>query len=258
MNPGAALHHKLTQGGTAFGTWVSLAHPSIAEMMCKLRVDFLGIDIEHSTISQTDAQRIIATAHAAGQACLPRIASHNFEAAKRLLDSGADGVIVPNVDNREAVDRVASWLRYAPEGIRGFGIARAQGYGHDFAEYVSHWNARAIFVPQIESVRAVESAREIVSHPAVTAVMLGPYDLSGSLGVPGQIQHQKVQEACDEVRRICAEHGVACGTHVVVVTAEAIRQAVALGNRFVVLASDVFVLWKWAESAQQALDAARA
>ena len=107
MNPGAALHDKLTQGGTAFGTWVSLAHPSIAEMMCKLRVDFLGIDLEHSTISQTDAQRIIAAAHAAGQACLPRIASHNFEAAKRN-GQDVDPVLWGVVDHAAAYARDAA------------------------------------------------------------------------------------------------------------------------------------------------------
>ena len=91
---------KLTRAHT-LGAWTSLGHPSITEMFAAAHVDFIGIDMEHSTISLEQAQRIIAAAHAGGAACFPRISSHNGEQIKRLLDSGADGIIVPMVNTPE-------------------------------------------------------------------------------------------------------------------------------------------------------------
>ena len=89
-----------------FGAWTSLGHPSVTEIFAAAGVDFLGIDLEHSTISQEQAQRIIAASQAGGVACLPRVASHNGEQIGRLLDSGADGVIVPNVSTRAEVEQI--------------------------------------------------------------------------------------------------------------------------------------------------------
>ena len=91
-----------------FGAWTSIGHASISEIFTQVGVDFIGIDIEHSTISQEQSQRIIAAAQAGGALCLPRIASHNPEMARRLLDSGADGLIVPMVNSKEEVEELAN------------------------------------------------------------------------------------------------------------------------------------------------------
>ena len=98
-----ALKSNFQNRSTLFAGWTSIAHPQVTEMLLLSGVDWLGIDIEHSTISQEQSQRIIAACHAEGVSCLPRIATHNPEAIKRLLDSGADGVIVPTVETVEQV-----------------------------------------------------------------------------------------------------------------------------------------------------------
>ena len=135
------LKSKLRQRQQVFGAWTSLGHPQVSEMLVCSGVDFLGIDIEHSTISHEQSQRIIAVCKAKGIACLPRVASHNPEAIRRLLDSGADGIIVPNVETSEQIEKIIDWMKYPPFGKRGFGIARAQGYGHDFEKYISILNS---------------------------------------------------------------------------------------------------------------------
>ena len=109
---------------TIFGGWTSLGHPQVTEMLACSGVDFIGIDIEHSTISQEQSQAIIAACHSTGVCCLPRIATHNQEALKRVLDSGADGIIVPTVDTPEQVEKLIEWMKYPPLGNRGYGIAR--------------------------------------------------------------------------------------------------------------------------------------
>ena len=130
----AMFRSKLLDRTCVFGGWTSLGHPQITEIMTRAGFDFVGIDIEHSTISQEQSQRIIAACHTNGTLCLPRIASHNMEMIKRLLDSGADGIIVPMVETPEDVQKIIKWSKYSPLGRRSFGISRAQGYGFDFDE----------------------------------------------------------------------------------------------------------------------------
>ena len=147
---------KLTRD-KAFGAWTSIGHPSITEIFAASGIDFVGIDLEHSTISLEQAQRIIAAAQAGGAACFPRVASHNGEQIRRLLDSGADGIIVPMVSTTAQVQQIIDWCKYPPVGKRSYGVARAQGYGFDFDQYTKEWNGRSTIVIQIESVEAVEA-----------------------------------------------------------------------------------------------------
>jgi len=230
-----------------FGSWTSLGHQSITEIFTFARFDFVGIDLEHSTITQDQAQIIIASAHAGGAACLPRVSSHNGEQIKRLLDSGGDGIIVPNVSTREEVERIVGWCKYPPLGKRSYGVASAQGYGFDFDEYTETWNDRSTVIIQIESIRGVDTVDDLLDNEAVDGAMVGPYDLSGTLGIPGQLSHRKVTEACEHVVDACRRRNKACGTHLVEPSEESVKQAFDSGYSFLVMASDVFVLWKWSD-----------
>ena len=250
--------HDVFDRSPRFGAWTSLGHPSITEMFTMAGVDFIGIDLEHSTISQEQAQRIIAAAQAGGRACLPRVASHNGEQIKRLLDSGADGIIVPNVATRAEVERVIEWCKYPPLGKRSFGVARAQGYGTRFEEYVAKWNECSTIIIQIESIQGIEAVDDLLDHHAVNGVMMGPYDISGSLGIPGQLDHPRLVEACARVVQVCAQRGKACGTQLVDPTRDTVLAAFEAGYTFVVLSSDVFLLWKWSERMRQLIGDVRA
>ena len=241
------MRKKLLERKPVFGAWTSLGHPSITEVFSRMGVDFVGIDLEHSTISQEQAQRIIAAAQANKTACLARISSHNGEQIRRLLDSGADGILVPNVSTEEELERIVDWVKYPPVGKRGFGVARAQGYGFDFDSYVSGWNKKSVILIQIESITGVEAAEQLLSHPEVDGAMVGPYDLSGSLGIPGQLAHRRVTEACARVLEVCKRMGKACGTQVIEPDPKNVAAALKAGYTFVVLSSDVFLLWKWSE-----------
>ena len=244
----ALLKKKLRNRERVFAAWTSIGHPSITEIFSRSGVDFVGIDIEHSTISQEQSQRIIAASQAGDTLCLPRIASHNMEMIKRLLDSGADGIIVPTVSTGEEVERLVSWCKYPPTGCRSFGISRGQGYGFDFDEYTSTWNDASSLIVQIESVEGVKNIDAVLANEDVDGVMIGPYDLSGSLGVPGQLDHPLVVEAANKVINACADSGKGCGTQVIEPDTEGLQRAFEMGYTFVVLASDVFVLWKWGEA----------
>ena len=233
-----------------FGAWTSLGHPSVTEIMAQAGVDFIGIDLEHSTISQEQAQRIIAASQAAGVACLPRLSWHNGEQIKRLLDSGADGLIVPNVSTVAEARRIIEWSKYPSLGRRSYGIARAQGYGFDFEAYTSAWNRRSTIIIQIESIAGVDAIDELLAIEQIDGAMLGPYDLSGSLGIPGRLTDQRVLDAGAAVIEACRRHRKACGTQIIEPTPQAIAAAFEQGFTFTVLASDVFLLWKWSQRMQ--------
>lgn len=233
--------------GLVFGGWNSIGHSSITEVFCRSGVDFIGIDMEHSTISLEQAQTLMITAQAAGVRCLPRLSSQNPEQIKRLLDSGADGMIVPMVNSKAEVDRLVQWFKYPPVGKRNYGVGRAQGYGFDFKQHTEEWNDRSVLVVQIESIQGVEAVDEIISNPHIDGVMVGPYDLSGSLNIPGQIHHPKVAKACAKVIAACKKYGKACGTHLVDPDPKNLRKAIKDGYSFLILSSDVFLLWQWAE-----------
>ena len=242
---------KLTKRVNLFGAWTSIGHPQVSEMLSRSGVDFLGIDIEHSTISQEQSQRIIAACHSNGVLCLPRIATHSREAIKRLLDSGADGLIVPNVETADQIEKLIEWSKYPPLGKRGYGVARAQGYGYDFEEYSSKWNMNSVLIIQIESIQAVENIDELLKFKEVDGVMIGPYDISGSLDIPGKINDPKVQDAGKRVVDACNAYGKACGTQDINPSQKSVRQAFRKGYSFVILASDVFILWKWGEDIKE-------
>ena len=243
----ALLKQKLRNRERVFAAWTSIAHPSITEIFARSGVDFIGIDMEHSCTSHGQAQRIIAACNSQGTICLPRIASHNMEMVKRLLDSGADGIIMPMVSMPDDVEQLISWCKYPPSGNRSFGIARGQGYGFDFDEYVEGWNESSLMIVQIESQHGVDNIDDILAYDEIEGVMVGPYDLSGSLGIPGRLNDPKVKKAEKRVIEACEKYGKACGTHFVEAEADDVEEGFSRGYTFVVLASDVFVLWKWSE-----------
>lgn len=240
------LKKQLEDRRKIFAAWTSFGHPSISEVFSRMDVDFVGIDLEHSTISLEQAQQIITVCHGSGTLALPRIASHNMEMVKRLLDSGADGIIAPLVSQASEVKRLIRWCKYPPVGQRSYGVARGQGYGFDFEEYARSWNDSSILVIQIESIQGVENVEELLNFGEVDGVMIGPYDISGSIGIPGQLDHPDVKEACKRVISACQRTSKSCGIHLVEPSLEIVQNAFSDGYTFVVLASDVFLMWKWA------------
>lgn len=238
-----SLRQRFKSRMRTYGAWISIGHPEIASIFARAEGHFVGVDLEHTTTELSTVQAIIRSCHEFQRACLPRIFPGNLEEMRRLLDAGADGVIVPQVSSRAEIDRLVIALRYPPDGARSYGITAAHHYGRSFDEYVRSANTSLSLIVQVETVEAVERIEEMVSHPAVDGVMIGPYDLSGSMKMPGSLTHPRVMAACARVVKACAAHAVSCGTHLPYPTAEELRTRLAEGFTFLVLGSDVFNLW---------------
>ncbi|MBI4596947.1 MAG: 4-hydroxy-2-oxovalerate aldolase [Candidatus Omnitrophica bacterium] len=237
-----SLRERFQRRQQLFGGWISIGHPETAAIFARAENDFIGICMEHTTIDLATAGQIIRACHEFRKACLPRIYGGDLQQVRRLLDAGADGIIVPQVSCRQDIDRVRDAMWYPPQGARGFGVAAAQGYGRDFNAYVRGANEALSLMIQIESIDGVERIQELVTHPGVDAVMVGPYDISGSLGLPGELQHPKVAAACRRVIAACAAAGKSCGYQLVYPDANDLRREFEAGFSFLVLGSDVFNL----------------
>ena len=153
----AALKQKLRNRERLFAGWISYSHPSITETFARAGFDFMFIDMEHSTISLEQGQRIIAASQSEGVPCIPRPVSHSNDYLKPLLESGADGMLIQMVETAEQVQALIRDLKYPPVGRRTYGVSRAQAYGFDFDEYIQNWNKTSTFLLQVESVKGVEN-----------------------------------------------------------------------------------------------------
>jgi 2-keto-3-deoxy-L-rhamnonate aldolase RhmA len=253
----AALKQKLRNRERLFAGWVSYAHPSITETFARAGFDFMFIDMEHSTISIEQGQRIIAASQSEGVPCIPRPVSHSNDYLKPLLESGADGMLIQMVETADQVEELTKLVKYPPLGRRTYGVNRAQAYGFDFDEYINIWNKTSTFMLQVESIKGVENIEELLAYDQVDAVMIGPLDISGSLGVPGQTTHPLVIEASRKVIEACKRHGKSCGTQVADANPASVNTLFELGYNYAILGSDLFVLWKWAAQMQDMMKSMR-
>ena len=251
------LKGKLQSRDLVFGSWVSFSHPSITEIFAAQSFDFHAIDMEHTTISLEQAQRIIAASQASNVPCLPRPVSHSNDYIKPLLDSGADGIIAPLVHNGALSQSIVDLMKFPPDGKRSFGVNRAHGYGLKFNEYLANWNATSVYIAQIESIDAVKNISEILKNPYLDGVMIGPYDMSGSLGVPGQVSHPLMLEAERKVIESCQKAKKSCGTQLADFSKSNIDQAIQKGYTFIIASSDLFILNAWAENAGSLMESYR-
>lgn len=189
---------------------VTLPVPAVAEIYAELGFEWLFVDGEHGPLETRD---VLAILQAVGHRlpCAVRVPSADEASIKRVLDIGADGVIVPMVNSADQAAEVVRYARYSPAGSRGVGLARAHGYGLRFEEYVESANDRVAVIVQVEHVRAVDEIEDIVQVAGVDAVQLGPYDLSASMGLMGQVDDPAVVEAVDHVIETCRKADVAVG-----------------------------------------------
>lgn len=201
---------RLHGGETLLGTMVTLASPAAAELLAGLGFDWLFVDGEHGALGSAEILAILQAADR-DAACVVRVPAADEVPVKQVLDLGASGIIVPQVNTAEQAADVVRFARYSPAGARGVGLARAQRYGFGFDEYLARANDDIAVIVQAENQRAVDNIESIVRVDGIDAVFLGPYDLSASLGKAGRVDDPDVVDAIDHVIRVCLDAGVPLG-----------------------------------------------
>lgn len=238
------IKRKFRDGDISIGSWMSLAHESIAEIMASAGYDWVVIETEHTAIDVSQVLRLIMAIEGRGAVPLVRLAWNDPIQAKAVMDSGAGGVLVPMVNTRQDAEQAVRSVKYPPAGFRGAGLARAQGYGTQFDQYLRAANRDSLVIVQIEHVQAVENIAEILSVPGIDGTFIGPYDLSLSMGLAGQLNHPEVEKAKRHVLEATKEHGLAPGIHLVHPDrAEAeLSQCIEQGYQFIALGTDILFL----------------
>ncbi|MSU63460.1 MAG: 2,4-dihydroxyhept-2-ene-1,7-dioic acid aldolase [Pedosphaera sp.] len=230
---------RLKRGDKLLGTMVTLSCPATAEILADIGFDWLFVDGEHGPLDTGDLLGILQATNKRTP-CIVRVPSSDEVAIKKALDLGAEGIIVPQVNTAKQAAEVVRFARYAPLGTRGVGLARAHGYGLRFQEYMDSANDQVAVIVQAEHALAVENIESIVRVPGIDAVLLGPYDLSASLGHTGKLDHPSVVQAIDHITQSCQAAGIPLGYFGV--TAASVKPMISRGYTLIVAGVDTLLL----------------
>lgn len=241
-NKEKTFRSNLLEGIPSFGSWITLGHLSIAEVMADAGFDWLCVDMEHSVISYYEAEQLIATIQSKGLFPFVRVGENNPLIIKRVMDAGAGGVIVPMVNSKEDAERAVRAVKYPPVGTRGVGLARAQGYGFTFESYAKSVNANSVVIAQIEHINAIKNLKEIISVDGIDGTIVGPYDLSASLGNPGQYHDPVVAQALAEYEQVGLQFKKPIGFHVIQPDYQNVVEKLNKGYKFVAFSLDTLFL----------------
>lgn len=244
-----SFRSRLLAGEPLLGSWLTIGSTTTAEIMAGAGFDWLTIDMEHSSIELGLAQEMIRVVGQGGVTPLVRVGHNQPNLIKRVMDAGATGVIVPMVNSAAQAEQAVASVKYPPRGFRGVGLARAQQYGFGFEEYQA-WNEReSVVIVQVEHIDAVTNLEAILDVDGVDGFIVGPYDLSGSLGVPGRFDHPGVVEALAEIGRVAARRQAVAGFHVVRPEPAVLKDKLAQGYRFLAYGLDSLFLGSGARQA---------
>ena len=224
---------KLQQNLPVLGGWVMTGHPAVAEIMAGEGFDFIGVDMEHTPINVEIFYHIVLAAKGTGCDVLARLSSCDPILAKQVLDMGAAGIIVPSVNTPAEAAQSVAMAKFPPEGIRGASLSRVTGFGRRFDDYYCNHNRDVIVVAMIEHISAVKQVDAILATPGLDAILIGPYDLSASMGIPGQLTHPDLLAAQQVILAACGRHKVAPGIHVVAVDPADVANRLSQGFLFV-------------------------
>jgi 2-dehydro-3-deoxyglucarate aldolase len=237
-----SLKQKLKSNALTLGSWITLGHPSIAEILARAGFDWLVVDMEHTTISIEQAGELIRTIDLCGVSPLVRLTSNHPDQIKRVMDAGAHGIVVPMVNSADDAIRAVAATRYAPQGTRGVGLARAQQFGPGFKDYL-HWQQDGpVVIVQIEHRDALDRLESILSVQGVDGFIIGPYDLSCSMGMPGEFERPEFKQAMDRILTTGLTMGCVAGLHIVEPDQSRLRQVIAEGYRFIAYSVDIRML----------------
>ena len=224
------------------GSWITIGHSSIVEVMADAGFDWLCIDMEHTVIDFAKMQELIIAIQSKGLKAYVRIGENNTRIIKRVLDAGPDGIIVPNVMSVKEAKMAVNPFKYPPVGERGVGLSRAQGYGFDFENYRDNKTKELKLIVQIEHINAIEELDEIIKLDGIDGTFIGPYDLSGSMVKTGKLNEPKVLNAIDTYLEKAKKYNKLIGFHIVPIDNKLVIEKISEGYNFIAFGFDAYFL----------------
>ena len=238
---------KLQKGEVTIGSWIQLPNPSVAHIMGMAGYDWAAFDLEHGLISPEILPALCHALVLGGTVPFARVAQARSKDIKQALEAGCQGLIFPMIQSRQELEKAISWSCYPPYGTRGVGYSEANLFGKEFDRCVPDSVLDMVFVAQIENTAALESIEEILSVERLDAIIVGPYDLSASMGLTARFDHPDFLAAMDRIESAAKAAGIPMGTHIVQPAPEMLRQRIEDGHRFIAYGVDTVFLWRGAQ-----------
>jgi 2-dehydro-3-deoxyglucarate aldolase len=236
------LKNKLSNGKLSLGSWLTIPHQAVVEIMSSAGFEWLTVDLEHAAIDIQDLANLIGHIQGNGMEALVRVSKNEEVVIKRAMDAGANGVIVPMVKNADEAKQAVGYVKYPPNGYRGVGLSRAQHYGIGFDSYMKWLNEEAVVIAQIEHIESVRNLEAILSVEGIDGIIVGPYDLSASMGKPGRYDDPDVIEALERIDVVTKKANKPLGFHVISSDHKKTMEKISSGYTFLAFSLDFFFL----------------
>ncbi|MBW4495649.1 MAG: aldolase [Oscillatoria princeps RMCB-10] len=246
------LKRKLKRGEAVLGPFVNCAYPAFIEICGLAGFDFAVIDMEHGQLDTLAAEDLCRAADCVGLAPVVRVRKNDAPQIQRALDIGSAGVQVPQIETRADAEAAVRGAKYSPLGSRGLSFnTRAGLYTAAGTQITDQLNEESLVVIHVEGRRGVENLEEILSVPHIDVIFLGPYDLSQSLGIPGQVRDSRVMELMQSAVRRIRSAGIAAGTFAD--SPEIAKQWIDAGVQYIGLGVDVAIFLRACEALVKAV-----
>tara|TARA_B110000902_G_scaffold179452_1_gene203415 strand:- start:13032 stop:13793 length:762 start_codon:yes stop_codon:yes gene_type:complete len=232
-----AIRSKLRDGGYSIGSWIQIPHSSIAEIMGQAGYDWVAVDMEHGAVSAHQLPDLFRALELGNTLPLARLAQGYVKDCKQALDAGAGGVIVPMVESAEQLSDIKDMVQWPPAGKRGVAFSRANLFGKHFDQYMIEAQ-QPLLIAMIEHINAIENIEDILQVKGLDAILIGPYDLSSSMGLTAQFDHPDFIAAMTRIKAACDQFSVPCGLHVVAPSVSDVKARLSDGYRFLAYSID--------------------
>lgn len=229
---------KLKNKEKTIGSWITIGHQVVIDVLSNAGFDWLCIDLEHTAIDYNELQVLIGFIQSYNIPALVRVYKNEEVVVKRALDAGADGIIVPMICSGEEAKQAVEYAKYPPVGRRGVGLNRAQRYGFGFDEYKKWVDENLVIIAQVEHIDGVKNIKQIINTEGIDGAFIGPYDLSASLGIPGKYDEPIVINALKNFEETCLENNFSMGYHVVEPDINLVKEKQKSGYNFIAFGTD--------------------
>lgn len=244
MNKSSAISFiraKLKKGEYSIGSWMQIPHASVAEIMGQAGYDWVAVDLEHGSFSKHQLPDVFRALELGNTLPLARVAQGEPKDCKAALDAGAAGIIVPMIETAQQLSDVREVCSWPPAGNRGVGFSRANLFGKNFLSYSVEAQS-PFLVAMIENERAVSNLDSILSVEGLDAILIGPYDLSASMGITAQFDHPKFLHTITSILTLASAKNIPSGVHVVDPSIDQLNDKLREGYRFLAYSIDSVML----------------
>jgi 2-dehydro-3-deoxyglucarate aldolase len=247
LNKIKSIRVKLQNNQSSIGTWQQIPHASISEILGQAGYDWVAVDMEHGSIGVDQLPDLFRAIELGGTLPLARIAESKPKDCKQALDAGAGGIIAPMIQSADQLKTIRDACCWPPDGKRGVGFSRANLFGKQFDAYKEEAQS-PLLVAQIEHIDAVSNLEDILQVESLDAIIVGPYDLSASMGLTAEFKQDDFRVVMGQIINLCKKYNVPCGDHVVQPDPELLKKRMNEGYRFIAYSIDAVFLY---HSAQQ-------